>query len=215
VEKCNKSDSLLFHHPPLKQTLSCAEGYKFDIHSPAGQHFGETFDNDLWFNTRGALDTIHCPPSHEENQTVYIKDNQQDNTYLKAKVLLVPIDDNNEHYTIQETISGDIREVLAYELTNHDPTVLPTDAPTAMLFPQHPWINHNEKATLFLQESMAKPKRGKLHHNQVTKEWSFIPGHNGTNDPIPLPHFHLHVDSIIMNKKLFKGWITAAKAMTA
>jgi deoxyuridine 5'-triphosphate nucleotidohydrolase len=214
VGKCDNSDSLLFHHPPSKQTLSCAEGYKFDVTTPAGQHFGETFDNALNFNTRGAMDAIHRPPSHEENQTVFIK-GPDTNTYLKAKVLSVPIDDDNENYTIQESNSGDIKEIMAHEIFDHDPTIRPTDAPTATPFPQFPWINHNEKATLYLQESMPKPKRGKFHHNKSNNEWSFIPGHNGTNEPIPLPHFHLHVESMITNKKLFKGWITAAKALTA
>ena len=38
---------------------------------------------------------------------------------------------------------------------------------------------------------------------------------NKTQDPIPLPNFTELADSMVTNKKLFKGWITAARALTA
>jgi dUTP pyrophosphatase len=41
VGTCPDSDALLFYHPPSKQTLSCADGYRFDSFSPSGPQFGE------------------------------------------------------------------------------------------------------------------------------------------------------------------------------
>jgi hypothetical protein len=62
---------------------------------------------------------------------------------------------------------------------------------------------------------MNKPKQGKLYQNSQDKSWSFTPGQkDGTHDPIPLPNFPTLVDSLIANKKLFKGWIQSARAIT-
>ena len=36
--KCFNSDALLFYHPPLKQTISCTDGYKLDTFLPPGQN---------------------------------------------------------------------------------------------------------------------------------------------------------------------------------
>ena len=44
VGKCPRSDSILFYHPPSKQLLSCANGYKYDTFSPAGPQFNEQYD---------------------------------------------------------------------------------------------------------------------------------------------------------------------------
>jgi hypothetical protein len=214
VGKCNKSDSLLFYHPPSKQTLSCADGYRFDMVSPAGPHFGKHYDGDFIFTTKSALSVIHKPPSHEENATVYIN---VDNQYKAATVLNIPINDDNEPYTVQEIGSGDIHQILAEEMLDHDPTATPTDIPSGNLpFPHLQWIHPNAKVTMYLPHIMKKSKQGRLQQNQDTKEWEFHPGRvSGTNDPIALPNFHLLVDSMVNNKKLFKGWINSARAHTA
>ena len=70
VGKCHQSDSLLFYHPPSKQTLSCADGYCLDTTSPPGPQFGQHYDGDFIFTTRSALDVIHRPPTHEQTETV-------------------------------------------------------------------------------------------------------------------------------------------------
>jgi hypothetical protein len=90
--------------------------------------------------------------------------------YIKAKVLNTPINDDSETYTVQETISGDIREILAHELINHDPTDPPGDPPTSTPFPQYQWITHDAKAVIFLQNIMKHPQQGKLKYDTVSKE---------------------------------------------
>ena len=62
---------------------------------------------------------------------------------------------------------------------------------------------------------MKKPKQGfiKLKNNK----WSFHPGRSTSNKqtPIELPNFETLVDSLIENKKLFKGWIQTDRVLTA
>jgi hypothetical protein len=58
VGKCDKSDSLLFHHPPSKQTLLCADSYQFDPHTIAGQHFKLYFEGDFIFQTKSAMEIV-------------------------------------------------------------------------------------------------------------------------------------------------------------
>jgi deoxyuridine 5'-triphosphate nucleotidohydrolase len=213
VGKCNKSDSLLFYHPPSKQTLSCSDGYRFDTFSPAGPQFGKHYDGDFIFNIKSSMDAIHKPPTHESNSTVYV---QIDGAYKEAKVLNIPINDDSEPYTIQEVNTGEIHQMLAEEILDHDPSATPTDIPTSNIpFPHLQWLQNGEKVTLFLPQLMKKPKQGKIYHDSQTNQWSFRPGRFGTNDPIGLPNFPHLVDSMIANKKLFKGWINSTRAITA
>jgi hypothetical protein len=79
VGKCDKSDSLLFHHPPSKQTLSCADGYRFDPHVVAGQHFKLYFEADFIFHTKSAMENIHCLSTHEEKQKCILQAKLQAN----------------------------------------------------------------------------------------------------------------------------------------
>jgi hypothetical protein len=174
VGKCNKSDSLLFYHPPSKQTLSCADGYRFDMVSPAGPHFGKHYDGDFIFTTKSSLSVIHKPPSHEENATVYIN---IDNKYKAATVLNIPINDDNGLYTVQEIGSGDIHQILAEEMLDHNPSVTPTNIPSGNHpFPHLQWIEPNAKVTMYLPNIMKKSKQGRLQQDQTTKEWTFHPG---------------------------------------
>ena len=69
VGTCSKSDRLLFYHPPSKQILSCADGYKFDTFSPSGLQFGEKFDGDFIFNIKSDYAFLHSKPTHENNAT--------------------------------------------------------------------------------------------------------------------------------------------------
>jgi deoxyuridine 5'-triphosphate nucleotidohydrolase len=215
VGKCPLSDSLLFYHPPSKQTLSCAEGYRFDTSTPAGPQFGEQYEGDFIFNTKSALSAIHRPPSHEENETVYY--NHDDGSYHPAKVLSVPIEDDTQPYTIQDTVSGDIHEYLGEELLDHDPSATPSNVPTtnATMFPTLPWIGDGEKVTLYLPTIMPRPQQGKLQYNADTESWQFNPGRVKKRDPIPLPNFDTLAPSMVDNRKLFKGWVKSATVYTA
>ena len=60
---------------------------------------------------------------------------------------------------------------------------------------------------------MPKPKQGYLQYDN--DQWTFIPGRNKTQDPIQLPEFEQLADSMVANKKLFKGWIQNSKALSA
>jgi hypothetical protein len=213
VGKCNKSDSLLFYHPPSKQTLSCGDGYRFDTSTLAGPQFGTHYDGDFIFNIKSSMEAIHKPPTHESNSTVFVQINGK---YQEAKVLNIPINDDSEPYTIQIVPTGEIHQMLAEEIMDHDPTATPTDTPSSNSpFPHLQWLQNGEKVTMFLPHLMKKPKQGKIYHDKQTNQWSFTPGRYGTNDPIALPNFPNLVDSLIANKKLFKGWINTTRAITA
>jgi hypothetical protein len=215
VGKCPKSDSLLFYHPPSKQTLSCSEGYRFDTSTPSGPQFGEHYNGDFFFNTKSALSTVHRPPAHEENATVYFPDEQ--GAYIEAKVLHVPIKEDSEPYTIQSVISGDIHEYLGEELLDHDLTNVPSNDPDkgAPLFPNMTWIKENAKATLYLPATMPKPQQGRLRLNSETNMWQFWPGRVDRIPPIDLPNFDSIAPSMVHNRKLFDGWLKLSRVLTA
>jgi hypothetical protein len=214
VGKCNSSDSLLFYHPPSKQLLSNAEGYRFDTFMPAGPQLEEHFDGNFVFSLQSDLDTIHRAPTHEEKAKVFITTNSTPPTYLEAHVLSVPLNDDNGHYIVQETLTGTIQEVLATELLNHDPTSDPTTYTTTSEFPLMPWIKHMSKATIFLPPEMKQPKQGFLSKSE-SGDWSFIPGRAKTQSPIPLHNFEELAQSMLINKKLFQGWKPKRITMTA
>ena len=102
VGACNVSDCLLFYHPPSKQMFLCPDGFKFDAFSPAGPKFQEIYDGKFIFNTRASMDSIHRPPTHEHGTTAYIYNN---NNYIPITVLSIPINDDTEHYIVQEKVT--------------------------------------------------------------------------------------------------------------
>ena len=119
VGSCKDSDSLLFYHPPSKQTLSCSNGYTIDSFTPAGTHFNEKFDATFIFNTQSDIDTIHKPPEHDNNKIVYYKN--QHNKYIQCKIIDQPYDEI-EPYTLQEITSSNIIQLMSSEILECDPT---------------------------------------------------------------------------------------------
>ena len=213
VGKCNSSDSLLFYHPPSKQTLSCADGFRLDTVCPPGPQFSESYDGDFIFTTRSALDVIHRPPTHEQSNTVFTK---HDEKYYSAKVLSVPIDDNDDPYILQLNDTDEIIEAMECDILDHDPSSPTIPITTSSHpFPEYTWIQHNAKVTLYLSDHMPKPKQGHLVHDTINNTWTFSPGHHFKQDILPLPNFPLLVSSLIINKKLFKGWVPLSRALTA
>jgi hypothetical protein len=71
VGRCPTSNGILFYHPPSKQTLTCSDGYKFDMFSPSGLQFNLKFDSGFIFSTESTRAAIHRPPTHEEGTTAY------------------------------------------------------------------------------------------------------------------------------------------------
>ena len=74
VGKCPISDSLLFYHMPTKQTLSCAENYRFDTSSPSGPQLYESYDSNFSFNTKSSIEDYYHTPTHETNKQKFMKD---------------------------------------------------------------------------------------------------------------------------------------------
>lgn len=220
----DKSDGLLFYHPPSRQTLTANDGFKFDTFLPSGPQLGETFDGAFIFNTKTSMAQIHRPPTHEEGRTVWI---QQDNdTYIQATVLSPPIDEENDLYQVQETESGDILEIHENKVKDHNPLAEieePQPEPHKSTFGLLPWIRPNAKVTLYLPNTMETPKQGRLTYKD--NEWYFMPGRSNPENSkvkrspkhqkVHLPNFTELAQSMVNNKKLFQGWRSTATVLTA
>ena len=212
VGKCNDSDSILFYHPPSKQTLSCSNGYTFDTFTPTNTHFNEKFDANFTFNTQSDLDTIHQPPAHDQNQVMYFKN--EGGQYTKCKIIEQPYDEAAEtYYIVKDMASSDIIQKEASELLPADPTstinISSNDTITNI-----PWIHNNSKVTIILP-IYQRSKQGFIQYDETKQEWSFRPGRTKNNPPIPLPRFEINVESMINAKKLFQGWCSAHRVLTA
>jgi deoxyuridine 5'-triphosphate nucleotidohydrolase len=208
VGTCNKSDGLLFYHPPSKQLITCGNGYKFDPFSPSGPQFDEKFDGTFTFHTGNIQSAIHRPPTFELTKTVYFKSQSDPSKYEKGTILSQPVDDDTEPYTVHITTSGNIIQLLSSQLLHHNPSSPATTSTTQLPFPHLPWIQHNSKATLYMNDRMQAPKQGRLIQNNT--KWSFQIGRKLNNDAqhIPLDNFDELAESMVHNKKLFRGWKT-------
>ena len=213
VGTCPRSDSLLFYHPHTKKVLSCADGYVFDMYSPAGPTFGESYDGTFNLNTKSSLHTIHMAPTHEKNKEIFVPSTRNPSSYHKATVLESPVDDDDP-YTVQVATTGDIRQVHPDDIREDNPNYTPHDneLPANGLLP---WIKHDSKVTIFLQRHFTTPKQGFLQHNPKCDTWTFIQGRYKSKQPIPLPNFRELCHSMALNKRLFQGWINNKTATTA
>lgn len=115
--------------------------------------------------TRKSDQPIHQKPAHEENETAYIKSN---NKYIPVTILAIPINEEDEPYTVQEKDNGTIHELPSSNILKNDPTQKPTDTNE---LPNHmySWVQHDCKATMFLSEHWATPKQG---HQSSQKIWN-------------------------------------------
>jgi hypothetical protein len=204
VGTCHKSNGLLFYHPPSKQLFSCADGYNFDPSGPSGLHFDDKYDGDFVLIVQSDNQVfMHRKPTHELEATVYIK--EDDGKYGKARIISPPSDnDEGGLYTVHHSSTGNISQVLPDEIYDHDPSSLPDSHSTKTPFPQLPWIKHDARVTLFLPGLMPTPKQGFLHRDK--NNWSFSPGRKKKHPLIPLEDFQELADSMVQNKKLFRGW---------
>ena len=200
VGTCPDSDSLLFYHPTTKRVISAADAYKFDPTLPSGPQFNLKYDSDFYL-TRKSQMPIHQAPTHELGTTCFVL---QNNKYTPATILNIPLDEDNEQYTIQLE-NGDIELLPAEDIFDHDPTTPLKDDPSSVN-PIHHWVKHQSKVTLFLQEHWNKPKHGYLHHDKETDEWYFIKGRKLTGEKLHLNDFYKNAESMIKNKKLFQKW---------
>jgi deoxyuridine 5'-triphosphate nucleotidohydrolase len=209
VGTCDKSNGLLFYHPQSKQLITCGNGYKFDPFSPAGPQFDEKFDGTFTFQTGNPTSAIHRQPTYELTKTIYYKDTSTTPpTYHKGTILHQPIDDDDEPYTIHNTSTGNILQLMCSEILDHDPSKPITTNTSNLPFPHIPWLLHKAKVTVFLNDQMKTPKQGRLIFEDNT--WFFQIGRKDHKDAIhmPLPQFSSLAESMIHNKKVFRGWKT-------
>ena len=232
IGTCPKSDSLLFYHPPSKQIFSAADGYKFDYYYPSGPQFNLKFDGAFIFNNQSTINNIHHTPTHELNKAVYVQSNLSDSdeitkttkfihkhsflgsittkySYEKATVLSVPIDEDSEPFTLQLTNSGDIVHADSSDIVEENPNKpININNPHTTNF--LPWLKNGAKVTMYLPDKgWTSPRQGYLSQSP-TDEWSFQQGRTRMNNKhphIPILHFDNEAHSLILNKKLFRGWI--------
>ena len=209
VGKCPKSDGLLFFHPPSKQTFTSAT-YKFDTFLPAGPQFNEKYDGTFVMTTLQDMENVHLLPTHQQGATVYVKSTS--GIHQEAKILSIPLNEDTEPYVIQELMSGSIYEAMKENLLQYNPTEQPTNN-TAQDFPHLPWLKTNAKVTLYLNDRMKEPKQGILTRQH--EEWYFHQGRSKRANPMHLPNFLESAESLLHNKKLFQGWITRQRALSA
>ena len=206
---CPRSDGLLFYIPGQKQLISCGKGYKFDPSTPSGPQFNEKFENTFYFTTRASTEAaLHCTPTYQQQETVYVATN---GNYVQAHVLDIPIDDDNEPYTLQTVETGEIIQELASNIHQSLPQESTESLPSAT--PTYPWLKNQAKVTMILPTTDNQPKHGFLECNG--DQWYFLPGHKQIHPPIPLPNFLQSSPHLINNNKLFKGWISHQRALTA
>ena len=130
--------------------ITAANGYRFDTTHPSGPDFQLEYDNSFTFHTKGSLEFIHRPPTHEENDIVFASiDNGT--TYDQARVLTTPINEEEEHIAVQFIASNEIAQIDPTYIkdTNPNQTETPTDIPSDHPFPLLPWIVPDAKVTLF------------------------------------------------------------------
>ena len=207
-----KANCVMFYHPPSKQIIH-APKYRFDTFMPAGPQFNLTFDADFVFNTRADLEnSTHRPSSHENNTSVYVTIN---GTTQQGTIIEQPINKNKEPYIVQ-LANNDIVEVMTENVSESDPNATPSDIPIITENPPHvPWIKDGAKVTL-VPPGGSTPKQGYIIHSAtIPGEWEFILGRKKNNPSIPLPNFAQNINSMITNKKLFKGWRNLRLASTA
>ena len=54
----------------------------------------------------------HIMPTHQQGETAVFKDVTNPTKYIKATVLSIPLDDEDDTtYTVQDTMTGDIHEI--------------------------------------------------------------------------------------------------------
>ena len=105
---------------------------------------------------------------------------------------------------------------MTEHISETNPNATSQDIPTTTTDPPHiKWIKGGAKVTL-VPPGGSTPKQGYIIHSPtIPREWEFILGRKKTNPLIPIPNFEQDLNSLIENKKLFKGWRNLRLASTA
>ena len=125
-----------------------------------------------------------------------------------SRVLNIPFH-HSDAYSLQVFSTGNIVDVCEGSILPTNPnTPLPD---TTSLILTLPWIKHDAKTTLFLPDSMVKPKQGLLQ--LVGDEWYFHAGRtlkskacrNNPRTSIHLPNFSSTAKKLFYSKQLVRG----------
>ena len=219
--------------------FSASDGYKFDPYYPSGPQFGLVFDGAFIFNNETTMNNIHHTPTHELDKKVYVSmpsDNvnlsQQESftnkykflgktttkptVYQQATILEVPINEEDDPFTVQLTDSGDIIQCMVTDISESNPnTPIDPSQPPPTNFMS--WLKDKSKVTMYLPDKNWKsPQQGYLI--QDGNDWYFQKGRTLLNSKHPkqkLQNFDNDAYSLIQNKKLFRGWISFDKVRAA
>mmetsp|Transcript_25281 Transcript_25281/g.38332 ORF Transcript_25281/g.38332 Transcript_25281/m.38332 type:complete len:271 (-) Transcript_25281:568-1380(-) len=198
-----KSDGRLFYNPSSKQMIGTGD-YRLDLSLPSGPAFQLSYDGDPRYSTYNPKNIQDVPPTFPQNSQVYITDSHDSHPNQKATVINFPIQPDDV-YVVLISNSNQLLEITLKYLQQ------PPSSPSPICAPSFPLIEHDEKVTLYLPDSMEKPQQEfiKYHENF----WSFLPGYSPNpkrikKPPIPLPNFLENCKQLYMNKQISPGWKT-------
>eukprot|EP00558_Chaetoceros_sp_UNC1202_P009040 CAMPEP_0197232302 /NCGR_PEP_ID=MMETSP1429-20130617/152_1 /TAXON_ID=49237 /ORGANISM="Chaetoceros sp., Strain UNC1202" /LENGTH=1842 /DNA_ID=CAMNT_0042690279 /DNA_START=1 /DNA_END=5529 /DNA_ORIENTATION=- len=208
VGQCQNSDSLIFYHPPSKQVLTSGD-YNFDNKLPSGPQFHLHYDGGIDYKLHEPGIARHRQLSHELEASVYAK-HPESSKYEEAKILDIPINEDEEPYTVQFIETREIVQIQSQDILEDNPQTPITDDPEPSQPPAIPgidWIKNGAKCIIYTS-AMNQPKQGTLRQTPAN-EWEFIPGRPNSKKPqkaITLENFTESARSMIANRKLFQGW---------
>ena len=125
----------------------------------------------------GDMEHIHILPTHQQGDRLFTS--QQNGSIITATVLQIPLNDDEEPYVIQDIETGDITEIMKDYILPSNPTSTPTND-LASTFPHIPWLKHDTKITLYINNKMNEPKQSILTRSDG--EWYFHQGRTKKNN---------------------------------
>jgi hypothetical protein len=120
IGKSQHSTGLDFYHPPTKQTYTSSV-YKLDPTLAAGPMFDLHYDGGLFFNVYHNEADDHMAPTFAPDQIVYFQPKANENKYIQAKVLGIPLGDKHEIYSLQRLDKNNIVQVSTRRIQAYDP----------------------------------------------------------------------------------------------
>ena len=91
---------------------------------------------------------------------------KSDNKYIKVRILDIPINEEDDPFTVQVCDSGEILELMPDDTYKSDPTSLPSQD-TEHELPHLPWTKDKAKVTMILPAFNNAPKQGRLIYDTI------------------------------------------------
>ena len=203
----DKSDGRLFYNPQTRKLMASSD-YRLNTTCPSGPIFNLKYNEPTTYSLY--TDNVQSDtPAFDLSQTVYLSPTHASYALGKATIIDIPFQ-HNSPYTLQISKDGSIIQAMTFDILPYNPKAeQPEQGPSI----DYPWFKNNVKATLFLSESMSKPKHGFIR--QEGDIWCFHQGHsrqqnsNKRKKPvvIPLPSTINEIEHLIDSKKLASSWI--------